>query len=221
MTGLITATVHYLESDKAEHAGKIEISIRGAGKDGQDLLLWAQLSGMYSGACFYPEIGDEVIVGFLNNMKDAAVILGSTVSKNNITPANNNYQKGFFSHNRLSFCFDDDKKTIQIQTPGGNSILLSDDKKTIELKDQNGNHIFLSDNGIELKSYNNITLNALGDIEIKAVGNITTSATQNISVTGSNIEQTASIGFVAKGNATAELSASGQTTVKGGIIMIN
>jgi hypothetical protein len=36
-----------------------------------------------------------------------------------------------------------------------------------------------------------------------------------------NVNHTANVGFSAKGNATAELSASAQTTVKGGIVMIN
>jgi hypothetical protein len=36
-----------------------------------------------------------------------------------------------------------------------------------------------------------------------------------------NINQTADISFVAKANASAELSASGQTTVKGATVMIN
>ena len=43
----------------------------------------------------------------------------------------------------------------------------------------------------------------------------------DVNVEGMNVNHTASAGFTAKGNATAELSASGQTTVKGAMVMIN
>jgi hypothetical protein len=36
-----------------------------------------------------------------------------------------------------------------------------------------------------------------------------------------NVNLTAKTGFTAKGNASAEISASGQTTVKGSMVMIN
>ena len=38
---------------------------------------------------------------------------------------------------------------------------------------------------------------------------------------GLNVNCEAQVGFVAKGTATAEVSAAGQTTVKGAMVMIN
>jgi hypothetical protein len=40
-------------------------------------------------------------------------------------------------------------------------------------------------------------------------------------VEGLNITNTAKVGFTAKGSASAEISASGQTIVKGAMVMIN
>ena len=46
-------------------------------------------------------------------------------------------------------------------------------------------------------------------------------AKSDVSVEGMNVKVNAKVGATVKGNANAELSASGQTTVKGAIVMIN
>jgi hypothetical protein len=46
-------------------------------------------------------------------------------------------------------------------------------------------------------------------------------AQADVKVSGLNVTHTAQVGFSAKGSATAELSASGQTTVRGALVMIN
>ena len=46
-------------------------------------------------------------------------------------------------------------------------------------------------------------------------------AKQDVSLEGLNVKVQAKVGASVKGNATAELSASGQTTVKGAMVMIN
>jgi len=44
---------------------------------------------------------------------------------------------------------------------------------------------------------------------------------QDTKINGLNIEVSAQMGVKVKGSATAEISASGQTVVKGGVVMIN
>jgi len=72
-----------------------------------------------------------------------------------------------------------------------------------------------------LDSPSDISITAKGKITIDAIGAIDLSSKADVSVKGMNVNHEASVGFVAKGNATAELSASGQTTVKGAMVMIN
>ncbi|MEE4286863.1 MAG: hypothetical protein V2I31_11965, partial [Mariniphaga sp.] len=68
-----------------------------------------------------------------------------------------------------------------------------------------------------------------GDINIKSKKNVNIEATSNISLKatsdfkaeGLSVDLSAQTSFTAKGNASAELSASGQTTVKGAMVMIN
>jgi len=77
--------------------------------------------------------------------------------------------------------------------------------KWIQIQDQNNNKITLDADGITLSS----------DAGIKIV------AKQNVAISALNINNTANVGFTAKGNATAELSASGETTIKGVVVLIN
>jgi Rhs element Vgr protein len=191
--------------------------------------VWARMANFYAtagfGAGFRPEVGDEVVLGFLESNPRYPVILGSLYSDSRKTSNpgtdNNNYIKSITTKSNLKISFDDEKKITRIETPGANSITLSDDAKSIEIVDQNGNSIKMTSDGIVLKTGKDITLDATGNITLKATGKIAITATQDAAVSGMNITNTAQMGFTAKGNATAELSAAGQTTVKGGIVMIN
>ncbi|MFP5393897.1 MAG: Rhs element Vgr protein, partial [Gammaproteobacteria bacterium] len=99
--------------------------------------------------------------------------------------------------------------------------VLSDDAKSIELSDQNGNKLTLSPDGITLDSPKDIAITAKGKITLDAVGNIAVGSKADLQQKAMNISSDAQIGFTAKGAASAELSATGQTTVKGAMVMIN
>ena len=76
----------------------------------------------------------------------------------------------------------------------------------------------------------NVSLNSAKDITIKATGKMSLEASQEISVKASggdlnmeglNVNAKGQIEFSAEGGANAELKASGQTTIKGAMVMIN
>ena len=108
-----------------------------------------------------------------------------------------------------------------MKTPNGNSIEISDDGKCISLKDQQSNEIKMDNGGISLTSNKDIKLTAKGAITMNANSKINCSSKADVSIDGTNVKVQAKVGVSAKGNATAELSASGQTTVKGAMVMIN
>lgn len=177
-----------------------------------------------SGSFFLPEIGDEVVLGFLDNDTRFPVILGSLYNGKNApsyTPEAKNNTKAFVTRTNMKIEFDEDKKNISILTPGKNSIVISDDGKSIEIKDQNSNSIKLSSDGIVIDSAKDVKISAKGNITMDAQTNVSVTSKTDLTLTGLNINATANVGLTAKGSATAELSASGQTTVKGGIVMIN
>ena len=116
---------------------------------------------------------------------------------------------------------DVEKKIITVATPEGNQIELSDEDKSITLRDQNNNKATLDPNGICLDSPKDITIKATGKITLDATGQIGITSKADINLSGLNIDHSANASFSAKGNASAEVSASGQTTVKGAMVMIN
>ena len=191
--------------------------------------VWARLATYYAssdfGNFFIPEIGDEVVLGYFNNNPGDPVILGSLYSSGRapayeLTAENNT--KAIVTKSKLTIEFDEDKKVITVITPGNNKIVLSDDDKSILLQDENDNKVELGTGGITLDSPKDIKINASGKISIDAVGEISVSSSGgDISGSALNISLDAQVGFVGKGAATAEVSASGTTTVKGAMVMIN
>ncbi|MES3019689.1 MAG: type VI secretion system tip protein VgrG [Bacteroidota bacterium] len=223
--GLQVGVVKKLDADPL---AEFRIQITLSANTEADVLIWARMSNFYatstSGSFFLPEIGDEVVVGFLENNPAFPVILGSLYSKKNaaeLTVDSNNYLKGITTKSKLKIAFDDDKKITKISTPGGNMITLDDDGKMVDITDQNSNSIKMTSSGIEIKSAKDITLKATGKIILDATAALSVTSKADVEVSGLNIKNTAQVGFAAKGNATAEISASGQTTVKGAIVMIN
>lgn len=225
VSGLQIGIVKKLDEDpEGQYKIQVSIPVLQAETDG----VWARLANFYGstgvGAFFIPEIGDEVVIGYLNSDPSHPVVLGSLYSSQRKPPYEltaENFIKAIVTKGLLKIEFDDDKKVITIITPQKNSIVLSDDGKSICLTDQNSNKIEMNPDGILLDSPKDIVINAKGKVSITAVANIESSATADIKNEATNINNNAKVGFVAKGSATAELSASGQTTVKGAMVMIN
>lgn len=190
--------------------------------------LWARLANGYAGnghgSFFLPEVNDEVVVGFLNDDPCHPVVLGSLYSSKFAPPyqpdAKNN-TKALVTAKKLKIEFDEEKKSITIVTPGKNQIEISDDGKSIRLADQHKNTLVLDQNGITLNSAKDITLKAKANIVLDATAKASVKAQSDVTIDGTNVTASAKMSFKAKGNATAELSASGQTTVKGAMVMIN
>lgn len=225
LQGLHAAVVKRLDGDPLEeHRIQVELPWLG----GQGKLLWARLAALYATAgkstFFLPEPGDEVVVGFMNADPTHPVILGSLYGGRHKPPfdyeAKNN-RKAIVTREQLRIEFDEEKKVITIATPGNNTVELSDDGKRIRLTDRNKNEITMDGGGIALTSAKDIKLSAKGNITMDATMKLSAAAKQDAALEGLNVKVQAKVGATVKGNATAELSATGQTTVKGAMVMIN
>lgn len=190
--------------------------------------VWARLATYYAsnkvGAVFYPEIDDEVIVGFMNEDPRDPVILGSVYSKKlspPVTPDEKNNKKSLVTRSKLEINFDEENKIIEIKTPGDHKITLDDKGKAVTIKDSNGNTVALSQSGIKLDSASNVDIAAKGDVSIEAKGNVKLKATANASMEGLQVAHKAQTKFSAQGSAQAEVTASGMLTLQGGIVKIN
>ncbi|MBU6167420.1 MAG: hypothetical protein KGQ86_00140 [Bacteroidetes bacterium] len=191
--------------------------------------IWARLSHLYAtasaGSFFIPEVDASVIIGFLNEDPRFPVVLGSLYNSTNAPPETisaENPKKSIISKSLLKIEFDDKDKVLTLKTPGGNSILVSDKDKGITIKDLNGNQIKTSSSGIEITSDFNITIKSSQKVTITGTTGVDVSCSGgDVSLKGLNLAAEAQIKASIKGTAQAELVASGQTVVKGGVVMIN
>ena len=225
LQGLHAGVVKKLDGDPLKEC-RIQVELPWL--DGQNKLLWARFSTLYatkkSGSFFLPEPGDEVVIGFMNEDPSHPVILGGLYGAKHQPPyeyeAKNN-KKAIVTRENMRIEFDEEKKVITVSTPGKNTVEISDDGKYIRLADQHKNELKMDSNGISITSSKDIVLKAKAGITMDATSKISGTAKSDITLEGINVKVQAKVGATVKGNATAELSASGQTTIKGGIVMIN
>jgi uncharacterized protein involved in type VI secretion and phage assembly len=215
--GLQIGVVLALENDPlVDYRIKLRIPLLEA----ENEAVWARLGGFYAsdgfGAFFLPEIGDEVVVGYLNDDPAHPVVLGSLYSAKRrpaYEPADANNIKAIRTRTGILVELDEEKDVVTIVTPAKNKLVLSDKGKSTLLADENGNKIETSPSGIAMASPKDITIQATGKISINA--------TADVSIEGLNVTSKAQVALTAQGAATAELSASGNTTVKGALVTIN
>ncbi len=223
--GLQVGVVLRLDGDpEGEQRIQVEVPVMQAEAKG----VWARLLQFQGsngfGAFFLPEVGDEVVLGYFNNDPSHPVILGSLYSSKRVPPyaiAAENNTKALVTRCKSKIEFDEDMKTITITTPANNRVVISDDGRSILLHDQNDNKVELNPSGITLDSPKDIKLNAKGGITLDAVDTISIVSKADVKGAGLNVSCEAQVAFTAKGHARAELSAAGQTVVKGAMVMIN
>ncbi len=207
--GLQIGVVEQLENDP-EGEFRIQVRLPVLGESAEPI--FARLAsfdaGDNRGGTYFPEIGDEVVVAFLADDPRHAIVLGSLHSSARptpISPEDDNPTKGYFSREGLKLVFDDKKKSIRLETPGGRILTLDDEAGEIRIADQNGNTLVLDASGISMESAKDLTLKAAATFGIEGV----------------NVSAEASGSFTASSGAGAELSASGNTVIKGALVQIN
>lgn len=226
--GLFTGTVKKMYEDP-DSQFRILVDVPLFDQNGQGL--WARLSNFYStnnaGAFFLPEVGDEVVIGFLNEDPRYPIILGSMYSSTKIVPYKGlqpnekNSKKAIVSKSGIYIEFDDEQKIFTIATPGNNKVIISDKDKKITVEDENSNSIVMSSSGITIKSPKDVNIEGQ-NINLKATQGIKIAASGgDVNVSGINIKEKAQAEYSAEGSATAKVSAGMQLTMKAAMIMIN
>jgi len=217
VSGLQMGVVTVLEKDPlGEDRIKVRLPLVSKKEEG----VWARLAtldaGKQRGTFFRPELGDEVVIGFLWDDPRHPVVLGMCHSSAKPAPEaakNKNHRKGFVSREKLKFIFDDQKKVVLLETPGGNRVTLSEEAKGIVIKDQNGNKITMDKEGIKIESSKNLTLKAAKDIRIESGANLDVKAQASLTAAGSTSAEISGASTTVKGSA--------KTVIQGGIVQIN
>jgi Rhs element Vgr protein len=209
INGLQVGKVTQLENDPD---GKNRIKVFLPIINGDEQGAWARVAtldaGNERGSFFLPEIGDEVIVGFINDDPRDAIVLGMMNSSAKPAPlkaADDNHKKGFVTRSKMKMIFDDEKKSYTLETPGGKKLMIDEDAGHIKMEDENGNKFVMNKDGISIESCKEIKLKATTDIKAEGV----------------NIENKASASLKAEASASAEVKSSGMMTIKGSLVQIN
>jgi len=171
--GLHVGVVGDFEKDPlGEHRVKVLLAVL----DKKQGAVWARVAkpdaGKDRGQVFWPEVGDEVVVGFVNGDPRQAVMLGALHGSKNTPPTDagpptkDNKQRAIATKSGLVIAFDDDKKVVTIKTPGGRSVVLDDDNKAITLADKK-NKIVMNSDGVTIKTDGDFKIDASGKVTIK------------------------------------------------------
>jgi Rhs element Vgr protein len=210
VSGLRVGVVTTLESDPAGE-GRIRVRIPSVDLEGEGV--WARVATLDAGASrgtlFLPELGDEVVVGFLHDDPRYPVVLGMLHSSANARPeepSDDNHIRGIYSRSGMRLVFDDESSVLTLDTPAGHTLVLDDDAGELRCTDGNGNRIVLSSSGIRIESAGELLLKAAGDVKVEAQ---------------QSLEMKASMQWKAEGSAGTELTSSAVTVVKGSLVQIN
>lgn len=219
--GVVTSNV----DPKGEHRVQVKLPVVNNDEDG----IWARVASLDAGDdrgfFFRPELGDEVVVGFFDADPRQAVMLGMLHSSAKAAPlegSDDNHEKMYQSRSKMKVHFNDDTKVMELSTPAGNTITLTEEDTAIKIVDQNGNKIEMTADGITIESVK--ALNFKAATEVKGESGTSfglKSGTEFKAESGTSFSAKGGADLKIEGTASAELSCSASTTIKGGIVQIN
>ena len=207
------------DNNDPDQLGRVRIRLDW--QDNSQMTPWARVLSLHSGdsrgSYFIPETGDEVLVDYEDGDPQRPVILGSFYNKSHApedswVTSNNDIKKiRTRSGHTIEFNDSSGSENLIIYNGSGSSPDSNDNKIVLSL---NPDKITIESQGdIEIKG-NNIKLDAQGNLDLHAATGLTAKADAgSVSVEGTQV--------TVKGDATAEISSSGSTTVKGSIVQIN
>jgi len=207
-SGLHIGIVTSNEDPDGEYRVRIRLPLLG-----DDDGVWARVASVDAGddRGFFirPEIGDEVVIGFLDTDPRHPVILGMLHSSAKAAPlqgSDDNHQKLYKSRSGMRLHFDDEKKIMTLDTPSGNALILNEDEESLTLMDQNGNKIALSADGIVLESAKALTIKASTELSLESGTALTAEGGTELAL---------------KGATQVELSCDAITKIAGSMVYIN
>jgi Rhs element Vgr protein len=174
VAGLQIGIVAAYEEDEQGH---YRVRVRLPFAKGEEPVIWARLASVYAGNkrgwYFYPEPGDEVVLGFFNDDPRQPVILGALYSAKNVPPfkySAENTQKGLVTRSGMTLLIDEEQQGIQFTTPDNNQISMWDkgDNKGLYFIDKTHQHALkLDDSGVKIASSQQMNLESKGELVIK------------------------------------------------------
>lgn len=193
VAGVIIGIVEDVEGDPMQ-LGRVRVSFPTLGIKSNWARVVSFFAGPDRGGFFAPAKGDEVLVAFEQGDLVRPYVIGALwngVDKPPVTEASAQTQKTIRTSNGLQLIFDENAEATQI-----------------EILDGTGNSILIDTSG------KRIAITSTGSIELSAKSG-------DVSISGVNISLSASASVTVKGEASAELSSSGETAVQGSLVKLN
>ena len=223
-----------------EHIGMIKVEYL-MGEKNKKTSDWVRVMSGYCGDGFgnywLPEIGTEVLVGFIHGNMNMPVVLGCLWNGKDKLPEGTADEKNETKTvmtkggHKITFTETKDKEKITVNTPKGLEILLDDENGSI-LEQDKGNENSLSkdckNGAVTLKAKKEISL-TIGTTEVVkadantvkvACGTVELDAKQSLKLGGQSTSLTGSSVKV-KADGELGLQASGMTQLKGSMVKIN
>lgn len=140
------------------------------GVDGHDGPVWARVASAFAGnnrgAFLIPEVGDEVLVTFVNGDPRYPIVIGGLWNGSDTAPESisggRNVRKVIRSKNGVKLTLEDEdgQEKCILETPGMQKVTLKDGPGQITIEDSNGNSIKLESSGVTITGAAKVTVNA-------------------------------------------------------------
>jgi uncharacterized protein involved in type VI secretion and phage assembly len=152
------------------------------GVEDQDAPIWARVAvpfaGNNRGAFFIPDVGDEVLVNFVNGDPRVPIVVGGLWNGRQSPPESigrsvDRWTITGKAGTKIAI-IEQSAPQIVLQTPNGQKVTLDDNANEVTINDMFGNKVTLSSAGIALQAIAKISLNAT-QIEMTA-GTVTVNA---------------------------------------------
>lgn len=236
--GLLNAIVKEIWDE--EHKGMIKVEYLMGEKD-KKTSDWVRVMTNYGGNGFgnywLPEIGSEVLVGFIHGNMNMPVVLGCLWNGKDLppegAPTEKNESKTIMTKggHKITFTETEGKEKITVTTPKELQILLDDENEAVSVQDKNKDNSIQMDckNGaLKLTAKKEISLligtkevmNASSDTVKLTCGTVQLDAQQTLKLAGqtTNVSGTS---VKVKADGELGLQASGMAQLKGSMVKIN
>ncbi len=170
--GIYTGSV--LDTRDPENLARVLVQVTGLKEASSPV--WARMAavmaGRDSGTVFIPDVGDEVLVAFVQGDLRQPCVLGALWSPTAPPPTVGDPAASVMlirSRNGITLRIADDRddNSLTVETPGGQRLTLQDDPDTVRIEDGHGNAVTLSPSGVTVLAAAKVELSA-GLVEVNA-----------------------------------------------------
>lgn len=228
------------ENYHKDYPGMVQVEYT-IGEKGRNVSGWIPVAmpytGKETGMCLMPEIGTEVVVGFLMGNWNRPVVLGSLWNKNQPFPKEAVHEKNEAKLIRtkrgisISIKEEEKKESVEISTPKGYRVSIDDGKDTISISDKDGkNKITLDGKGgsVSAEAEQTVELKVSGGgsvvVDKKGVAvkgkEVSLTADGSLKLEGKTVNVKGSMTEI-KADGSLKINSSGVAELKGSMVKIN